>query len=219
SRVIDYTEYNYSSNNGRYVAGEYFKLNNPEDIAINVYDIVTDEIILSIPGYGSTIPDISFSPDDRYMAVAYEHQYKIEIWDLNEKQVVYEYHWHPQGPYWAVATSLDGNYIVAGTGRRIYLYESYWSKVSVPDNSIEATITYPNPAENIFNLEFDLTQDNITIIDIVDLSGAIVNEIDNNFLIAGHQAYSVDITNLPSGFYTLRILSGAFSFTGTVIKN
>ncbi|MFC2131805.1 T9SS type A sorting domain-containing protein [Bacteroidota bacterium] len=221
SRVIDYTEYNYSSNNGRYIAGEYFKLNNPEDIAINVYDIEINEIILSIPGYGSTISDIAFSPDDRYMAVAFWHtsQGRVEIWDLINKYIVYEYYTIPPGyPIVACDISQDGDYITFNSGEALFLFP-FIDPIGIPENTIQATITYPNPAENIFNLEFDLTQDNMTTIDIVDLTGFIVKEIDHNFLITGHQVYSVDITNLSSGFYTLRILSGAFSFNGTIIKN
>ncbi|MFC2130119.1 T9SS type A sorting domain-containing protein [Bacteroidota bacterium] len=203
-----------------------FKLSNDETMIciykynlgyVDVFSSGSFEKVWQIPNsLGET--DIDFSPDDRYLAVAYESKKGIEIWDLEEKQLVYTYLRNPLGSYLSVATSLDENYIAAGTGMRLYLYKSYWSMVTVPEQTIQATITYPNPADNLFNLEFDLLQDNVTSIDLIDLTGAIVKEIDNNFLIAGHQVYSVDITNLPSGFYTLRILSGSRKAVLKIIK-
>jgi len=59
----------------------------------------------------------------------------------------------------------------------------------------------------------------MTTIDMIDLTGQVVKIIDNNFLLSGHQFYQVDITNLPAGMYTLRILSGNYSFNSSIIKN
>jgi WD40 repeat protein len=217
--IINDIELQFISNSFKYIAGEYFiKGDIGKDEYLAVYDVEDKNIVFEKSG-PNTIPDIAFSPDDKYMAVAYDHQYKLEIWDVTNKENVYQYKWDPKGPYWAVATSFNGNFIVAGTGRRIYLYKSYWSMVSVTDNTIQATITYPNPTQDIFNLEFDLIKDNLTKIDMIDLNGNIVKIIDDNFLLSGHQFYQVDITELPAGIYTLRINSGNFSYNTNIIKN
>jgi WD40 repeat protein len=218
-KIIDNANDIFLSNTSKFIALDYYKIDDTEDIAVNIYDLELSEIIFSISGNKSLISDIAFSPDDKYMAVAYESKKGIEIWDLENIELVYNYLRNPLGSYLSISKSTNNQYIVAGTNARLYLYKSYWSMVTVPDNEIQATITYPNPTHDIFNLEFELIQDNMTTIDMIDLTGQVVKIIDDNFLLSGHQFYQVDITNLPAGMYTLRILSGNYSFNSSIIKN
>lgn len=210
------TEYFYSSNSSRFMAGQYVKTNSHEDISINVYDLQQNQIILSIPGYYSIIPDIAFSPDDKYLAVAYSILGKIEIWNLALKQTKYIYQ---PGGYSAVDITSDNKYLVGGISNLLALWP-FDTKVNTIDNLlIFATITYPNPTHDIFNIEFDLMQNNQTTIDMVALNGQTVKSIDNNYLSTGHYFYQVDISDLPAGAYTLRINSGNFSYQTNIIKD
>ena len=210
------------SNTGKYLItkGEYNQGNIPceQQYGLRVSDIETQEELLTINWCPTDIRDIAFSPDDKYLAVAYYNGKKIEIWSLSEKNLKYQYFTSPIDPYTAVTASIDNRLIAAGSGPRIYLYKSYWSMLSVPENAIQATITYPNPTMALFNLEFDLISNNQTIIDIVDLSGNVVKIIDSKFLSSGHYLYQIDISDLPAGIYTLRVLSGTYSFSSKIVK-
>lgn len=208
----------FCSNTGKYVAFDYQDCEVSQKMASFVYDFELNETIMTVPGISSK-PEIAFSPDDRYLAVAYESKTGIEIWDIVLKKIVYNYLRNPLGSYLSVGASHDGKLIVAGTNARLYLYKSYWSNVSVPENTINATITYPNPVMDTFQLEFDLTSNNITMIDLVDLTGNSVKKIENQFMPVGHYLFNVNITELPSGIYTLRIISGIFNFNSSIIKN
>jgi WD40 repeat protein len=164
------------------------------------------------------VRDMAFSPDDKYLELAYESYTGIQNWDIVNNQNVYSYLRNPLGSYLSIATSYNGLYVCAGTNKRLYLYKSYWSKVSVPDNSILATVIYPNPNINVFNLEFDLNKDNFTAIDLIDLTGNSIKSIYNGFLNIGHHQYTINISDLPAGAYILRINSGNFSCSNQIIK-
>lgn len=150
------------------------------------------------------------------MAIAYPYQSKLDIWDIENRNIVYTYQ---PGGYTAVSITSDKLYLIGAIGTCLVKWP-FLSKLSeINQELIQATITYPNPVHNIFNLEFNLTIPNLTNIDLIDLTGNTVKVIDNKFLNPGNHQYSVDISELPVGVYTLRIISGNFSFTSRIIKN
>lgn len=67
--------------------------------------------------------------------------------------------------------------------------------LGIDDNCIEL---FPNPVDNVFTINGDLS---LYTIEIIDATGQVyqqINSLGNN--------YSIDISNLPSGVYLLRIL-------------
>jgi WD40 repeat protein len=208
----------FPSNSGEIVVLIYTNWDDEKnpDRKLFVKNIQTGEILLTLYDEQTFASDIAFSPDDKYMAVAYLHQSKIEIWDLINEEIKYIYQ---PGGYGSVDISTNLIFLVGSISNSLVLWP-FDSKINViEENQIQASITYPNPTQGIFNLEFDLIQNNMTTIDMIDLTGQVVKIIDNNFLLSGHQFYQVDITDLPAGMYTLRILSGNYSFNSSIIKN
>jgi WD40 repeat protein len=207
----------YPSQTGRFIAFDSRKNN----IAAIIYETNLDSITWNIPGINSIISDIAYSPDDKYIALAIYHLSfgRIEIWDINLKLKIFQYQTVPPGnPILSCDISNDNNLIVFNSGEAVLLFP-FNANLEVENRLIQATITYPNPAHSVFNLEFYLTLPNKTIIDLIDLTGNTVKIIDNTFLAEGNHQYSVNIADLPVSAYTLRINSGNFSYSNKIIKN
>ncbi|MFH1051602.1 MAG: T9SS type A sorting domain-containing protein [bacterium] len=185
------------------------------DNKLEFYSVNDLTKLFDIPCTYTDQHDIAFSPDDNYLAVTYRSLGKIIIYSLETKEEVYFYN---MGTYHTVAFSPNGKYVAGSVGPVLVLHFTYNWYNSVPENIIQTTITYPNPTMDSFNLEFDLIQNNNTMIDIVDLLGNVVKTIDNQYLSVGHHLYNVNIEDIPIGTYTLRIISGNFSFNAKIVK-
>jgi hypothetical protein len=75
---------------------------------------------------------------------------------------------------------------------------------------------YPNPAENIINLELEKTVEKSGKVFISDITGKIVLEID---LLIGDQSKSINIAKIPSGTYHLLVeVDGQQSKTELLVK-
>jgi hypothetical protein len=206
----------YPSNTGKYVTFIPYK----EDEEFFIYNTEIDSIIFTKHGENNWISNISYTSDDKYFSVSYRGTDvgRIEIWDLFKKEYIKNYRTIPAGySFFGVDISHNNDYIFGSSGSHCFLY--YLNIINeIPNNIIEATITYPNPVNNIFNLEFNLTIPNLTNIDLIDLTGNTVQNIENTFLTEGNHQYSVNIADLPAGAYILRINSGNFSYTNQIIK-
>lgn len=90
-------------------------------------------------------------------------------------------------------------------------------KMPVVNNlSIEQLKIFPNPSQGVFNLQFNLPNNDITQIRIFDGSGKMVYSNDLGSF-SGDFNDRLDLTNNPAGTYYLMVQQGAFSISKKVI--
>ncbi len=71
------------------------------------------------------------------------------------------------------------------------------NNTGVGENSLMNTRVYPNPANDVLNIE---NNDNVSVFFIISSDGRVVSQINN-------PATSIDISNLTAGHYMLRMIS------------
>ncbi len=110
--------------------------------------------------------------------------------------------------------SLVGTiYVRSGSIVKSVTIKRVENTVTIAEHDIESILVYPNPANNILNVEL-LTEDYIYQIDIFNVLGQKMNLIDyqkdNNI--------SIDISNLSKGLYILQIKTSNTVITRNFIK-
>lgn len=75
---------------------------------------------------------------------------------------------------------------------------------------------YPNPAKDLFNIDFSLSHSQTASIVLLDMMGRQVATIANNHYQAGVHQLSYNVSSLPAGIYLVRIQSDAGSVTQKV---
>ncbi len=77
---------------------------------------------------------------------------------------------------------------------------------------LNAVVVYPNPTTDVINIESTTTLD---AIEITTINGQVLQQIKNPIM--SHNTYT--ISNLPKGFYFLKIASGSDAVTKKVLVN
>lgn len=75
---------------------------------------------------------------------------------------------------------------------------------------------YPNPATDLVKVQYALAQDQEVSIEIVDVAGATVANVNKGMLSAGYYTEGLDINNLSSGKYFVRMNIGGKLFTDVI---
>ncbi|UKN02396.1 T9SS type A sorting domain-containing protein [Paracrocinitomix mangrovi] len=81
------------------------------------------------------------------------------------------------------------------------------SAASIVNNSIEKLTVYPNPANDVLNINFETTVAATATIEIVNMLGAVVISEDINTTNGSNQ-HVLNVNDLSSGQYVARINSG-----------
>lgn len=76
---------------------------------------------------------------------------------------------------------------------------------------------FPNPATTSTTVDFSIAFDAHTTIEIVNSYGVVVRKLVDVPLSAGDYRQTVDLTDLPTGYYTLRCLSGLLNATTPIV--
>jgi len=92
----------------------------------------------------------------------------------------------------------------------IVAIENPTSVASVSRNSLTLFNAFPNPATNCTNIHFSLTRPGAVSIQLMDMRGAVVTNIQPGKLTAGEHTVPVDVSKLPAGnyIYLIRTYSG-----------
>jgi endonuclease I len=106
-------------------------------------------------------------------------------------------------PY--LATVIWGGPVAQNRWPNIFLETSTF-------NLANAISIYPNPSSNIVNISADITLDEI---DIITINGQVLEQIKN----PSFENNNYPISNLPKGFYFLKLSSGSNSVTKKVLIN
>jgi hypothetical protein len=101
------------------------------------------------------------------------------------------------GTYTVVLTAINGNC----TDTSIFLVDV---TVGLNEFSSSSNLTiFPNPANETVNVAFDQNTNDLIQIELIDATGRVVAQ--NQSIEIGANNVSFDVTNLSSGFYTVRL--------------
>jgi hypothetical protein len=64
---------------------------------------------------------------------------------------------------------------------------------------------FPNPATNVINLKFNLTDNSPASVTLSDLTGRIVRTVSSNKLNPGNNELCIPVDDLPDGMYIVRL--------------
>lgn len=106
--------------------------------------------------------------------------------------------------------------------QRILLYNAGEQILSHVDNinMVQKTLNisvYPNPFQNVINIEMESKKDDFGVLTLTDLFGRQLFSKSINVL-EGKQIYTFDLLNLPNNYYFLTFLSKEIAVTKKVFK-
>ena len=67
---------------------------------------------------------------------------------------------------------------------------------------------YPNPFNPVITLDIDIHQSGVLRIEVYDVSGHLVGEINKGYVNTGNQSFQWSGNNSPSGMYFFKITDG-----------
>jgi hypothetical protein len=91
-------------------------------------------------------------------------------------------------------------------------------KPDLKKNSLKASV-YPNPANDLVQLDFSLPEKSRLKIDLFDAKGQLVKTMINSIFEAGNQQKEISLNRISNGVYWLRITSESATKTIKLIKN
>lgn len=104
-------------------------------------------------------------------------------------------------------TSAEGDNVCANAPNRGTIVDSQ-EPSDVKDLGAETSVAvYPNPASDILTFSFEAKENQDIDIQIVSLDGKLVQQIQRK-IYQGSQAFSINVSMLPEGFYFVKMRSG-----------
>lgn len=91
----------------------------------------------------------------------------------------------------------------------IFRYSASTIGVGVTRGNLTFFGNYPNPAVNSTNIKFSLVKADDVTVQIVDISGRVINTIKQNGLGAGEHIVPVDLSSIAPGTYTYLVTTGS----------
>jgi WD40 repeat protein len=186
---------------------------------LRIINTQTKETIQSIPVSTGGINSLTFSPDEKYLAVNFGQGKVIKVYDLQTGQSIYEYTTVPSGyALTGIGISHDQKYLVSSSGY-IFLYKF------LPTTGVEKTpeqkedIIYPNPTNGSISVRFNLPMPGFTKISAFDNTGREVKSIFQGPLDRGEQNISSDIRGIKAGTYFIKVSSVGTEITFKLIIN
>ena len=175
-------------------------------------DIATGNILDT---FRTPIPnEYVISKDEKYLIISLNES--MEVWNLENKTKIYTY---PLGPYYSVSLSNNNKYLCGESGF-LDMYSTPWFSSNVKEEGgINALLTYPNPCDSKINLDFNLTKPGITKIQITDLVGNTIKQIEDKYLNEGNHSIPLNTESLLPGVYFIRLESGASKSINKIIIN
>ena len=113
------------------------------------------------------------------------------------------------GSYYCIA--IDVNHCQSDT------VEYYYSATSIEDLGVTNFNSYPNPTDNILNIEFESVVENDFSLYFIDVLGQKIM-IDRIEKFKGNYTYKLDLQRFAQGIYILELRSGSEIYNKKVIK-
>ncbi|MCD6010810.1 MAG: hypothetical protein K0Q79_672 [Flavipsychrobacter sp.] len=131
------------------------------------------------------------------IAIATDSNFTGTGWDVSTYQID-NYYWYTPGfhnPLLSITIDTATSNSVA-----YYTVTSPLSSNSVKTQKTTLDV-FPNPAQNVLNLKFDLANTKDASITLSDMLGRVVATITNDQMHSGTNEVSLPVTNLPDGMY------------------
>ena len=77
--------------------------------------------------------------------------------------------------------------------------------------------SYPNPFNPVLNINFDISWAGLVQVNIIDISGAHIENLHSGYLPSGSHKLSWNAESMPSGLYMVSLKSGDESLTEKVV--
>lgn len=204
--------------NGKYLYGYDF-----------IYDIVSNEMkyIYNLTGR----MEASLTENGRFLTSIGLDYYDgfistIEILDVTTNEIdtldVYDYIEYTNNDGFKVignaqpvniAFSDDGSYLATSTNNWDLIMLHYGSPNYIQSRitNNKADLLFPNPANDIINIRFDLNMNQLITLNIIDMFGNTIETIYDDWHQAGEFKLNHSVKNLKSGFYMLLYNSNSFN--------
>lgn len=88
-----------------------------------------------------------------------------------------------------------------------------------PEKFVSNLKMYPNPVNEVGNIEFALEENADAYVQIFNLNGQLVQEISKSNLISGNNIITFDTSDLPRGTYIVRLTAGSLVETTKFVKH
>jgi WD40 repeat protein len=189
----------------------------PEKVRLDIMNPQTKEKILSIPVSPGGINSLTFSPDEKYLAVNFGQGKVIKVYEISTGNNIFEY--NPTGyAIVGIGISPDQKYLVTSSGN-IFLYK-FLPTTGIDDNPEQKEeIIYPNPTNGIFSIRFNLNISGFSKIAVYDNTGRNVKQVFQGHLERGEQNIQGDISGLKTGSYFVKVSSVGTDITFKLIIN
>ena len=149
--------------------------------------------------------------------VELRHSHLLGIWGDSTSQYSYKIlviQFPTSGDYLACVTVYDS----------LGCSNTYCDTVSVPGftstNEIEQLtniVLFPNPVQDLLNIEFSIEESMDIEVTVMSSTGQIIQQKVDNYY-SGEQQVKISTSNLPNGFYLLRLKSENTVITKRFIK-
>ena len=105
---------------------------------------------------------------------------------------------------WFSSTSSYGNGDMGSTGTAFDGTLEINQQTLIPASFVINTL-YPNPFNPVITLDIDIHQSGVLRIEVYDVSGHLVGEINKGYVNTGNQSFQWSGNNSPSGMYFFKI--------------
>lgn len=119
-----------------------------------------------------------------------------------------------------VSMNSDSYLIGAYNANRAYLFTPYPMSINDVVGLLKNYFlfqNYPNPFNPITNIKYSIPKSDIVIIKVYDILGKEITTLLNEYKQAGAYEVNFNASNLPSGVYFYRMISGSYSETKKMI--
>lgn len=125
---------------------------------------------------------------------------------------------------WDEGCRRPGEIYVGTHGRGIWSTDEYLSLPEQQDNLnsvkfISNIKVYPNPVNAIGNIAFELQSNSDVTVQVFNLNGQLVNQVQENNMVAGSNVITLETAQLPKGTYIVRLTAGEKVETTKFIKH
>jgi hypothetical protein len=107
----------------------------------------------------------------------------------------------------------------SGNGQGNYIQYTSLESIKQIKNKTEISV-YPNPSDRLLNFEFYSDAKNYLSIELLDYSGRVIKKLfDKQLIEAGPFEISLDVNDLPDGFYIIRSVVNNKTYINKFIKS
>ena len=157
-----------------------------------------------------------FDNNDNFLILGASPYGDIEIWDWQNDKLIYTYN---KDESYNLDFDIDpNNNILSSQYYKLIFYKGNYNPITVEEEEITTDILYPNPTNNIVNIEFTLKSETKLNIELSDINGKPLETLSSIVYPVGLNSYQYNCSNLSSGTYFIKISSAEFNKVYKFVK-